>query len=146
MLPVLVALYRNDKDNQAAGRRHKTPSDLMRQLLCVLLRWSPTRRCLRETVATPITCGLPHCPNATGKKNRNRLGPANDRDFLRRDHARLPRFVVSLNSSNPCIQADHAKILPSNKTTPVNTDPMMASRDKPLRQFGHLGVGTVALR
>ena len=68
VLPVVVALYRNDKDNQAAGRRHKTPSDLMRQLLCVLLRWSPTRRCLRETVATPITCGLPHCPNATGKK------------------------------------------------------------------------------
>jgi hypothetical protein len=43
-LPVLVALYRNEKDNQAAGRRHKTPSDLMRQLLCVLLRWFPTRQ------------------------------------------------------------------------------------------------------
>ena len=43
-LPVLVALYRNEKDNQAAGCRHKTPSDLMRQLLCVLLRWFPTRK------------------------------------------------------------------------------------------------------
>jgi len=43
-LPVLVALYRNEKDNQAAGRRHKTPSDLMRQLLCVLLRWFPARQ------------------------------------------------------------------------------------------------------
>lgn len=43
-LPVLVALYRNEKDNQAAGRRHKTPSDLMRQLLCVLLRWFPARK------------------------------------------------------------------------------------------------------
>ena len=43
-LPVLVALYRNPKDNQAAGRRHKTPSDLMRQLLRVLLRWFPTRK------------------------------------------------------------------------------------------------------
>jgi len=43
-LPVLVALYRNEKDNRAAGRRHKTPSDLMRQLLCVLLRWFPTRK------------------------------------------------------------------------------------------------------
>ena len=42
-LPVLVALYRNEKDNQAAGRRHKTPSDLMRQLLWVLLRWFPAR-------------------------------------------------------------------------------------------------------
>lgn len=43
-LPVLVALYRNEKDNRAAGRRHKTPSDLMRQLLCVLLRWFPARQ------------------------------------------------------------------------------------------------------
>ena len=43
-LPVLVALYRNEQDNQAAGRRHKTPSDLMRQLLCVLLRWFPARQ------------------------------------------------------------------------------------------------------
>ena len=43
-LPVLVALYRNEKDNKAAGHRHKTPSDLMRQLLCVLLRWFPTRQ------------------------------------------------------------------------------------------------------
>ncbi len=85
-------------------------------------------------------------PERDRQKNRSRLGPANDRDFLRRDHARLPRFVVSPKSSNPCIQADHAKILPSNKTPPVNTDPMVASRDKPLRQFGHLGVGTVALR
>ena len=43
-LPVLVALYRNAKDNQAAGRRHKTPSDLMRQRLRVLLRWFPARQ------------------------------------------------------------------------------------------------------
>ena len=43
-LPVLVALYRNEKDNQAAGRRHKTPRDLMRQLRCVLLRWFPIRQ------------------------------------------------------------------------------------------------------
>ena len=43
-LPVLVALYRNEKDNLAAGRRHKTPSELMRQLLCVLLRWFPERK------------------------------------------------------------------------------------------------------
>ena len=46
-LPVLVALYRNAKDNQAAGRRHKTPSDLMRSAnggLRVLLRWFPARQ------------------------------------------------------------------------------------------------------
>ena len=43
-LPVLVALSRSPKDNQAAGRRHKTPSDLMRQLLRVLFRWFPTRK------------------------------------------------------------------------------------------------------
>lgn len=43
-LPVLVALYHNEKDNLAAGRRHKTPSELMRQLLCVLIRWFPERK------------------------------------------------------------------------------------------------------
>ena len=43
-LPILVALCRNKKDNQALGRRHKTPTDLMRQLLCVMLRWFPTRK------------------------------------------------------------------------------------------------------
>ena len=43
-LPVLVAPSRNEKDNLAAGRRHQTPSDLLRQLLCVLLRWFPSRQ------------------------------------------------------------------------------------------------------
>jgi DDE superfamily endonuclease len=38
-LPVLVALYRTDKDNARSGRRHKTPARLLRQLCCVLLRW-----------------------------------------------------------------------------------------------------------
>jgi len=38
-LPVLVALYRSKEWNQRHGRRHKTPSHLMRQLLAVLLRW-----------------------------------------------------------------------------------------------------------
>jgi hypothetical protein len=38
-LPVLVALYRTEKDNAQAGRRHKTPARLLRQLCCVLLRW-----------------------------------------------------------------------------------------------------------
>ena len=38
-LPVLVALYRTEKDNAQSGRRHKTPVRLLRQLCCVLLRW-----------------------------------------------------------------------------------------------------------
>jgi hypothetical protein len=38
-LPLLVALYRSEKDNARAGRRHKTPARLLRQLCCVLLRW-----------------------------------------------------------------------------------------------------------
>src|SRR5262245_26490876 len=42
-LPVLVALYRTEKDNAQAGRRHKTPARLLRQLACVLLRWFPGR-------------------------------------------------------------------------------------------------------
>jgi hypothetical protein len=40
-VPVLVALYRTKKDNEQDGKRHKTPADLMRQMLCVLLRWFP---------------------------------------------------------------------------------------------------------
>jgi hypothetical protein len=42
-LPVLCALYRTPEDDQKRGRRHKTPCDLMRQLLRVLLRWFPRR-------------------------------------------------------------------------------------------------------
>jgi hypothetical protein len=38
-LPLLVALYRSPEDNLKAGRRHKTPQHLLRQLCCVLLRW-----------------------------------------------------------------------------------------------------------
>lgn len=38
-LPLLVALYRSEKDNKKAGRRHKTPPRLLRQLCAVLLRW-----------------------------------------------------------------------------------------------------------
>ena len=43
-LPVLMALYRSAKWNQEHGRRHKTAPQLMRQLLCVLLRWFPERK------------------------------------------------------------------------------------------------------
>lgn len=43
-LPILVALYRSKKWNQKHGRRHKTPSELMRQLLAALIRWFPQRK------------------------------------------------------------------------------------------------------
>jgi DDE superfamily endonuclease len=43
-LPLLVALYRSEADNLRAGRRHKTPQHLLRQLCCVLLRWQRARR------------------------------------------------------------------------------------------------------
>jgi hypothetical protein len=38
-LPVLVALYHSEADDESAGRKHKTPQQLLRQLCCVLLRW-----------------------------------------------------------------------------------------------------------
>jgi hypothetical protein len=43
-LPLLVALYRSEADNDKAGRRHKTPARLLRQLCCVLLRWFGQRQ------------------------------------------------------------------------------------------------------
>src|SRR4051794_1179275 len=43
-LPVLVALYRTPEWDQEHGRRHRTPCDLMRQLLAVLIHWFPGRR------------------------------------------------------------------------------------------------------
>jgi len=43
-LPVLVALYRSKEWDEAHGRRHKTPSEHMRQLLAVMIRWFPPRK------------------------------------------------------------------------------------------------------
>jgi len=43
-LPVLVALYRPKELNDAEGRRHKTPAQLARQLLAVLIHWFPNRK------------------------------------------------------------------------------------------------------
>lgn len=43
-LPILVALYHSPEWNEKHGRRHKTPCQLVRQLLAVLLRWFPERR------------------------------------------------------------------------------------------------------
>jgi hypothetical protein len=45
-LPVLVALYRTPEWDREHGRRHKTPCELMRQLLAVLVHWFPARRFL----------------------------------------------------------------------------------------------------
>jgi hypothetical protein len=42
-LPLLVALYWPEEDDRAPKRRHKTPPQLLRQMLRVLLRWSPGR-------------------------------------------------------------------------------------------------------
>jgi hypothetical protein len=43
-LPVLVALYRSPEWNKEHGRRHRTPAELMRQLLAVVLHWFPQRK------------------------------------------------------------------------------------------------------
>jgi DDE superfamily endonuclease len=43
-LPLLMALYQPEEDNRRHGRRHKTPPQLLRQMLRVLLRWFPDRR------------------------------------------------------------------------------------------------------
>jgi hypothetical protein len=43
-LPVLCALYRSREQNRAEGRRHKTPPQLARQLMAVLIHWFPRRK------------------------------------------------------------------------------------------------------
>lgn len=43
-LPVLCALYRVPKVDKELGRRHKTPCDLARGLVSVMLHWFPDRR------------------------------------------------------------------------------------------------------
>lgn len=42
-LPLLVALYRPEEEDRTHKRRHKTPPQLVRQMLRVLLRWFPGR-------------------------------------------------------------------------------------------------------
>ena len=39
-----MALYLPEEENRRQGRRHKTPSELMRQLLSVLTHWFPDRQ------------------------------------------------------------------------------------------------------
>ena len=43
-LPILVALYRTRDWNKKHKRRHKTPARIMRQLLCVVMRWFPEKQ------------------------------------------------------------------------------------------------------
>src|SRR3954453_5320095 len=43
-LPVLVALYRSEEDNRARRRPHRTPAQIMCQLLRVMRMWFPDRR------------------------------------------------------------------------------------------------------
>jgi hypothetical protein len=43
-LPIMAVLYRSEEWNEKHSRRHKTPSELVRQMLAVLLRWFPERR------------------------------------------------------------------------------------------------------
>ena len=42
-LPILVALYRDQKTNAAEGRSHKTPAELMCGLLATLMHWFPEK-------------------------------------------------------------------------------------------------------
>jgi hypothetical protein len=43
-LPCLVALYQSKEGNSRNGNRHKTPSEIMSQLLSQLQRWFPSRK------------------------------------------------------------------------------------------------------
>jgi len=45
-LPVLAALYRPEPLDRKEGHRHKTPPDLARQLMAVLIHWFPRRKFL----------------------------------------------------------------------------------------------------
>src|SRR5205807_462514 len=42
-LPLLVALYRPKEDDLKLGRRHKTPAQLLGQMVRILIRWFPDR-------------------------------------------------------------------------------------------------------
>jgi hypothetical protein len=43
-LPVMVALYRSKSFDEKHGLRHRTPAELMRQMLAVLIHWFPDRK------------------------------------------------------------------------------------------------------
>ncbi len=60
-LPVLVALYHPEKEDQRRRRRHKTPPQLLRQLLRVLLRWFPDRHFICAADGNYATHDLAGC-------------------------------------------------------------------------------------
>jgi len=43
-LPVMVALYRSKPFDEEHGLRHRTPAELMRRMLAVLIHWFPERK------------------------------------------------------------------------------------------------------
>src|SRR5271166_6856808 len=43
-LPLLVTLYRPKEENLKRGQRHKTPAQLLGQMVRILKRWFPDRR------------------------------------------------------------------------------------------------------
>ncbi len=43
-LPLLMALYLPEEENRRQERRHKTPAELMQQMLAVLIHWFPDRQ------------------------------------------------------------------------------------------------------
>ena len=43
-LPLLMALDLPEEENHRQGRRHKTPAELMQQMLAVLIHWFPDRQ------------------------------------------------------------------------------------------------------
>lgn len=57
-LPVLIALYRSEECNAKQGRRHKTPPELLRQLLAVLCHWFPERHFVCTADGNFATHGL----------------------------------------------------------------------------------------
>ncbi|MCI0460502.1 MAG: hypothetical protein L0Z62_26405 [Gemmataceae bacterium] len=73
-LPLLVALYRTEKDNARHGRRHKTPQRLLRQLTSAVLRWFRARRFVLTADGDYATHELACC--AAGRRGRLALVPA----------------------------------------------------------------------
>ena len=73
-LPVLVALYHSDKDDRKAGRKHKTPQQLLRGLCCLLLRWFGQRRFVLaadgDYAAHELACLFGHWVYNRDKKHR----------------------------------------------------------------------------
>jgi hypothetical protein len=59
-LPLLAALYHAPDDDRRRGKRHRTPADLARGLMLMLLRWFPDRRfiLLGDVRTGPCLLGL----------------------------------------------------------------------------------------